>query len=406
MNYADRYVGASVLPLILSGLSLSDAEGGVLQSAFILAYALLSPAAGWVGDRRARLPIASGGLLVWSAATIASGLAPTYALMLAARAITGVGEAAYAVVVPSILSDLYPPGRRGRVLAIFYAAMPVGTALGYAVGGVVGVRWGWRAAFLVAGVPGTLLALWLLSLREPRRGMFDEAGAVPPTPLALRASLSALRSRPSYLINTIAQILYAFALGGLATWMPTYFLRERHIPLAAATTTFGAVLLLAGFGGTLLGGQIGDRAARRLRGGYFAVSGWSLVASLPFTVLAVLSPVPAIFWPSMFGALFLLFLNVGPLNAAMANVLPPDLRTRGFALTTMTIHLFGDGASPWLIGLASDRIGLTGPILGAGFLLAASGIILLAGRAALEQDLPQGKLSYSSNRGGSWDAQQ
>jgi MFS transporter, Spinster family, sphingosine-1-phosphate transporter len=386
LNYADRYVGAAVLPLILAGLALSDAQGGLLQSAFIVTYSLVSPFAGWAGDRYRRLPIAAAGVVIWSLAVIASGLAPTFVLLLAARAVTGVGEAGYAVVTPSLLSDLYPPERRGRAMAIFYAAMPVGTALGYAVGGAVGSHLGWQAAFFVAGAPGLLLALSLLSLREPPRGVFE--GGAPPaaSPLALGASLRALAERPSYVLNTAAQVLYTFSMGGLAVWMPTYFVRERHIALTTATTTFGALLLIAGFLGTLAGGQLGDRVARRLRGAQFAVSGWSLIASLGFTVAAVLSPDPAVFWPSMFGSLFLLFLNVGPLNAAMANVLPADLRARGFAITILAIHMLGDAASPWLIGMVSDRVGLTAPVLGAGALLGVSGIVLLAGRNALDRD--------------------
>src|SRR2546430_7636329 len=146
-----------------------------------------------------------------------------------------------------------------------------------------------------------------------------------------------------------------FAMGGLATWMPTYFVRERGIPLARATSTFGLLLVVAGFGGTLVGGQLGDRLSERGRGAQFSVSGWTLVGSIAFTIPAVLSPRPEIFWPSMFVTLFLLFVNIGPLNAAMANVLPPDLRGRGFALTTMAVHLLGDAVSPWIIGAVSDR---------------------------------------------------
>src|SRR6266508_2049880 len=275
---------------------------------------------------------------------------------------------------------------RRRAMAIFYAAMPVGTALGYAVGGAVGSHLGWQAAFFVAGAPGLLLALSLLSLREPPRGAFE--GGAPPaaSPLALGASLRALAARPSYVSNPAVQVLYTFSMGGLAVWMPTYFVRERHIPLTTATTSFGALLLIAGFLGTLAGGQLGDRVARRLRGAQFAVSGWSLIASLGFTLAAVLSPDPAVFWPAMFGSLFLLFLNVGPLNAAMANVLPADLRARGFAITILAIHMLGDAASPWLIGVVSDRVGLTAPVLGAGALLGVSGIVLLAGRNALDRD--------------------
>jgi MFS family permease len=386
LNYTDRYVGAAVLPLILAGLALSDARGGLLQSIFILTYALVSPLAGWVGDRRPRLPLAAAGVVLWSAATVASGLAPTFALLLVARAVIGVGEASYAVVTPSLLSDFYPAERRGRALAIFYAAIPAGTAMGYVLGGAVGATFGWRAAFFIAGMPGALLGLVLLRLREPRRGALD-AGGCAGTPLGIGQSMRALAARRSYLYNTAAQVIYTFAMGGLATWMPTYFVRERGIPLASATGTFGALLVVAGFGGTLLGGYLGDRMVRRVRGTPFVVAGWSLVVSLGFTLLAVLSPAGAVYWPAMFVTLFLLFVNVGPLNAAMANVLPPDLRARGFAVTTMAMHLLGDAASPWLIGVVSDRVGLTVPVLASGSLLSAAGAVLLLGRAALDRDL-------------------
>jgi predicted MFS family arabinose efflux permease len=387
LNYADRYVGAAMLPLILTSLTLSDAEGGLLQSAFILSYSFVSPFAGWLGDRWARLRLAAAGVLIWSAATVASAIAPTYAALLLARAVIGVGEGSYAVVTPSVLSDLYPAERRARVFAIFYAAIPVGTALGYALGGTVGSAFGWRTAFLVAGIPGAVLALTLLRLPEPRRGASDTGLAQPATPLALGPSLRALCARPSYLFNTAAQVLYTFAMGGLATWMPTYYVRERGLSLGTASTTFGLLLLLAGFAGTVLGGQITDRLARRLPSAQFAISGWGLVVSLLFTTGAVLAPAPEVFWPCTFVTLLLLFLNIGPLNAAMANVLPADLRARGFALTTMAIHLLGDAASPWLIGVVSDRVGLTTPIVACGIILSLGGILLLTGQPALERDL-------------------
>src|SRR4029450_1497897 len=108
----------------------------------------------------------------------------------------------------------------------------------------------------------------------------------------------------------------------------------------------------------LPGGPLGDRLAPRHEGAHFSFSGWALIASVPFTAVAILSPQPVIFWPAMFMTLLLLFLNTGPLNAAMANVLPPDLRARGFALYTVAIHLLGDAISPPLIGLAADHVGL------------------------------------------------
>ena len=386
LNYLDRYVGAATLPLMLASLSISDAAGGLLQSAFILTYAIVCPFIGWAGDRSPRMRLAAAGVFVWSAATVASGLAPTYAVLLAARAIVGVGEASYAVVTPSLLSDCYPPERRARVLGIFYAAIPVGSALGYVVGGLVGEHVGWREAFFVAGAPGVVLAFVLLMLREPRRGARD-AAAVAATPLSLSASLRALVARRSWMANTVAQVIYTFAMGGLATWMPTYFVRERGIPLATAASTFGLVLVAAGFLGTLLGGRLSDTLARRVAGAHFVLSGWSLVGSIVFTLPAVLATSPVIFWPATFITLLLLFMNIGPLNAAMANVLPADLRARGFAVTTGVMHLLGDAASPWLIGVASDAVGLTLPVLVTGSLLVVAGIVLLVERASLVRDL-------------------
>jgi MFS transporter, Spinster family, sphingosine-1-phosphate transporter len=386
LNYLDRYVSAATLPLILADLAISDARGGLLQSLFVVAYSLACGPAGWLGDSGKRLRLIATGVFVWSIATVASGLAPTYGWLLLARAVIGIGEASYAVVTPSLLSDCYPAERRARVLGIFYAAIPIGSALGYIVGGMIGEAHGWRAAFFVAGAPGAALAFALLFLTEPARGAQDHAHGTP-TPLGLAPSLRALASRRSYLVNTAAQIIYTFSMGGLATWMPTYFVRERGIPLGSAAATFGLLLVVAGFAGTLLGGRIASTVARRHPGADFIVSGWSLAVSIVFTLFAVLAPQPAVFWPAMFVTLFLVFVNIGPLNAAMANVLPAELRARGFAMTTLLMHLLGDAASPWLIGVASDQIGLRAPVLVTGCLLAAAGVVLLAGRATLETDL-------------------
>jgi MFS transporter, Spinster family, sphingosine-1-phosphate transporter len=385
LNYLDRYVAAATLTLILADLRISDSQGGLLQSVFIVTYALACPLAGSLGDRVNRIYLAATGIFIWSLATVGSGLATTYALLIVARALTGVGEAGYGVVTPPLLSDCYPPERRARVLGVFYAAIPVGSALGYIVGGVIGEHYGWRNAFFVAGAPGIALAFLLLLLVEPRRGALDAAPGGPVA--ASSASIRTLLARKSYTVNTLAQIIYTFAMGGLATWAPAYFVRERGIPLAAASTTFGLLLVVAGFLGTLIGGRLAQTLARRWPGADFVLSGWSLTISIFFTLFAILSPTPMIFWPAMFVMLLLLFINIGPLNAAMANVLPPEVRARGFALTTMLIHLLGDAISPWLIGEASDRVGLKIPVLVTGCLLSVAGLVLLFGRKTLEGDL-------------------
>jgi MFS transporter, Spinster family, sphingosine-1-phosphate transporter len=382
LNYVDRFIPAAVMPAIIAALHLTDARAGKLSTVFILSYSLVSPGAGWLADRRPRFQLAAVGVLVWSAATFGSGLAPTFLALLLARALTGVGEASYVVVTPSLVSDYYPPARRGRALAIFYAAIPVGSALGYVLGGAINARFGWRWAFFLAGAPGAALAITLLFLRDPPRGAMD-GGAAPPSP----PSLGALKRIPSFVFNTSGQIIYTFVVGGLATWMPTYFVRVRRLPLASADLMFGGVLAAAGLVGTLIGGRLGDRMAASRPAGHFLLSGVSLILSVPFAVAAVTAPAPAIFWPSMFVALTLMFLNTGPLNAAMANVLPAQLRGWGFAINTMAIHLLGDASSPYLIGVASDRTGLALPVLVTVTLPALAGLVLLAGRSALARDL-------------------
>jgi MFS family permease len=384
LNYVDRYIPAAVLPAIKTDLHLSDGQSGALQTLFILTYVMISPVAGMLADRRPRFRLAALGVLIWSAATFGSGLAATFLMLVTARALTGVGEASYTVVTPSLVSDFYPPTRRGRALAIFYAAIPIGSAVGYVLGGVINHRFGWRWAFFVAGAPGLLLALALLFLRDPPRGALDAKTARPPVRVG---SLSALVQRRSFVYNTVTQIIYTFSIGGLAFWMPTYFQRVRHLELVEADFYFGVALAGAGLVGTLIGGLLGDRMAQRRPDGHFTLSGWAMVASLPFTLLAILSPTPAIFWSSMFVTLTLLFLGTGPLNAAMANVLPAELRGWGFAVNTFSIHALGDAISPTLIGLASDRIGLLVPVLVTGLFLVVGGVVLLAGRRSLVRDL-------------------
>jgi len=388
LNYVDRYLLSGMLPKIAAEFHLNDAQSGTLFSVFILTYVVVSPLAGWLGDRGRRFPVAAAGVLIWSVATFGSGLAPTLTLLFLARAFVGAGEASYAVVTPSLLADFYPLERRGRAMSIFYAAISLGSALGFGLGGVLGQHWGWRPAFFVAGGPGALLAFALLFLRDPPRGALDAAGPQAEERLSIREALAVMWSRRSFVYNNVGQTIYTFTMGGLASWMPTYFYRERHLPLDQTGVIFGAVLCIAGFAGTLVGGRLGDRLAARSRSAHFQLSGWGLIVSLPFTAMAILSSHPAIFWPAMGVTLFLIFLSLGPLNASIANVLPAAVRSQGFAINVISIHLLGDMISPRIIGMVSDRIGgLKWPVFGAGALLVLAGVVLLAGRRALERDL-------------------
>src|SRR4249920_137583 len=159
VNYIDRYVLPAVGPKIKDELGLSDAQLGLLGSAFLFSYLLTSPIFGRLGDRGSRTKLIAIGVGAWSLATAAGGMVRNLSQMFIARGIVGVGEASYASISPALISDYYPPERRGRAFAIFYLAIPVGSAVGYLLGGFLDEHFGWRAAFFAVGLPGVLLAL-------------------------------------------------------------------------------------------------------------------------------------------------------------------------------------------------------------------------------------------------------
>ncbi|MBI2369452.1 MAG: MFS transporter [Deltaproteobacteria bacterium] len=356
LNYIDRQVLYALFPLIKEELDLSDLALGTLASAFMVTYLLAAPVMGVLGDRWVRSRLIAGGVFLWSVCTALSGLVRGYDELLVVRGLVGIGEVSYGTVAPAIIADYFPPARRARMLAIFYMAIPVGSALGYLLGGLIGEWLGWREAFYVVGGPGVLLALLVWRLRDPPRGGTEEG--VPPRGLG-QGVVRTLLGTPSYRLGVLSMTAVTFALGGLAAWLPTYFVREWDMGVAEANAAFGIVTVVAGVTGTLSGGWLGDWLLRYTRRAYSLLSGVSLLASLPFGVLGLFvieDPRPAL--GTLLVAEFLIFLNSGPLNAVIANVTPARIRSTAFALNIFFIHALGDAISPSIIGHLSDGFGL------------------------------------------------
>jgi MFS transporter, Spinster family, sphingosine-1-phosphate transporter len=361
LNYIDRQVLFAVFPLIKIDLQLSDTALGFLGSAFMFSYMLFAPLFGWLGDNWSRTRLASGGLVVWSLATALSGLAPGYRTLLAARATIGVGEASFGTVSPGLIADFFPKERRGRVLAWFYVAIPVGSALGYLLGGVLGQRYGWHAAFLLVGVPGLLLAIPIALLSTPPRGGND--AAPPPQEGQVATGYAALFKNRSFVCNTLAMAAMTFAIGGLAQWLPSFLNRAHSLDVAKANTLFGATTVLAGILGTLAGGWLGDRWQKKSGKGYLLVSGWGFLIGTPFAAWAILAPGLTSCISAIFIAEFFLFLNTGPLNTVIINVTNPAVRAMAFAVNIFFIHALGDAVSPSILGWLSDQWGLASALL-------------------------------------------
>lgn len=371
LNYIDRQILFAVFPLIKNDLQLSDTALGFLGSAFMLSYLLFAPLFGWLGDLWSRTRLAAGGIVLWSLATALAGFAPGYRTLLAARATVGIGEASFGTVSPGLVADYFPKEHRGRVLSWFYVAIPVGSALGYLIGGLLGQTYGWHTAFLLVGLPGLLLAVPIALLRTPPRGG-DDAAHHPSTKIVSAGYADLFRNR-SFVCNTLAMAAMTFAIGGLAQWIPSFLNRVHHLDVARGNTLFGATTVLAGILGTLAGGWLGDRWQKRSGKGYLLVSGWGFLIGTPFAVWAILAPSLSGCIAAIFIAEFFLFLNTGPLNTVIVNVTDPAVRAMAFAVNIFFIHALGDAVSPSILGWLSDQWGLQSA------LLITPGAMLLAG---------------------------
>src|SRR5438552_786634 len=343
-----------------SELQLSDTQLGSLMTGFIIVYMIVAPLFGLLGDARSRTRLLGLGVAIWSVATALAGLATSYASLFAARAAVGVGEAAYGTISPALLADYFPRERRGRVFAVFFAAIPIGSALGYIVGGLVDHYFGWRQAFFVAGVPGLVLSALALRLYDPPRGAQDSAaGSGPGTHAAslgaaAGAAYAALVRSRAYVLTVLGYAAYTFAIGALAFWTPAFLERTRGIPQAQATVQFGAIVVVTGFLGTYGGGWLGDRLLRRSRQACLWVSGGATLAAAPLTLVALAASAPPVYWTAIVAAELLLFASTGPVNSTIVTVVSPHVRASAVALSIFTIHILGDVPSPPLVGAISD----------------------------------------------------
>jgi MFS family permease len=342
-----------------SGNDYTEAILGTLQIAFMGTYMVIAPLFGWLADRVSRWVLIGIGVAVWSFASASSGvnwgtnLSLGFALLLLTRCFVGVGEAAYGPAAPTIISDFYPVRIRGSVLSWFYAAIPVGSALGYVLGGVMlkiaGQEEGWRWAFFVVMPPGLILALCCFFMREPKRGQADLEGGGTQKRARLRDALILART-PSYILVTLGMTAMTFALGGLAFWLPHYISERHGEKLDTVDFNFGLIVVISGLVATLLGGIAGDKLRMRFSGSYFLVSGFSMLVGFPMVLMVLWAPHPW-YWVFIFTACFCLFFNTGPTNAILANVTHPSVRASAFAINILIIHALGDAISPSAIGL-------------------------------------------------------
>ncbi len=307
------------------------------------------------------------------------------------RALVGVGEATFGIYAPAVLADFYPERDRNRILSIFYLAIPVGAALGYLAGGELGSLWGWRAPYLICAVPGSLIAaLYGAWGREPERGAKDRLrrakayrllgcaraycqaaaaslhhGRVPHgvwnaliafTFGSVRFARPRLRifRNPAFLTSTFGLAAITFALGGISAWVPTFLHRVNGLSVANAGLVVGAITVIDGIGGTIVGGWIAHRWQRTDHRALYLISFWSVVLTIPFGVLVFFGPHSTTI-PALVLRRVLHLPQHRSLNAAIVNSVQGAVRATAISINLFCIHFFGDTFSPQIIGAISDR---------------------------------------------------
>jgi MFS family permease len=375
LNYIDRYIVSAVLermqaPVAQGGLDLSNTQGGLLATAFLLGYFLTSPLFGARADKGARKGLIALGVAIWSVATAATGLCHSFTTLIIARVVVGVGEASYATLAPTIIDDISPPDRKNRALAIFYLAIPVGSALGYLTGGFIQARWGWRYAFFIAGGPGLVLALMCLAIAEPERKLREAKGK-------LVDGLRTMAKIPLFRRAVLGYCAYTGAVSAFAYWAPKYIARHYYMPQLSAELAvkhadyyFGIVTVVAGALGTVIGGRWADRALagtpaaldfdsrdnKRAINTLLRICALGMVFAAPMAAICFAMPSPILFFACAFFAEVGLFLSTSPVNAIGLRAVPPELRASAMAGMIFAIHLFGDLWSPSLLGILNDLL--------------------------------------------------
>jgi MFS family permease len=375
LNYIDRYILPGAQSLIQKEYSWSDQQMGALTTGFFLTYMLVAPLTGWLGDRFPRKPLIIAGAVLWSLATMGTAWVHGYWTLYLRHALVGVGEATFSIYAPAVLADFYPERDRNRTLSIFYIAIPVGAAIGYLAGGTLGTLYGWRTPFFLCAFPGLLVAAlyWWIG-REPQRGAQDHIHVD-----RSRSSFLGLFTNGAFLTATLGLAALTFAMGGISTWVPTFLHRTLGYPISKASFIVSAITAFDGIAATALGGWLAQGWLRTNYRALYLFSALSVVLTLPFGALVFFGP-HATAVAALFLAEFFLFLNTGPLNAAIVNSVSAPVRATAISVNLFCIHAFGDTFSPQIIGAVSDRTGNLSLALGLTLVsLAISAIILKVG---------------------------
>jgi MFS family permease len=379
VDQVDIAILRGVLPILEDEWGLSDLELGLLGFVFVFLNALATVPAGWLADHTRRTRLIGWTLLSWSGLIALSATAVNYANLLGARAVMGIGQAVDDPASTSLVGDYYPSQLRARAFSLQQVSLFVGGGIGLALGGLVGETLGWRWAFALVGMPGSVIALLVFRLREPVRGEADRPeGAPPPAETEESAHVTSIgdflrRVRPELVselrmifgIRTMRYILVGvaallFTVSGISFWLAVYHDRYSDMSLGEATAFTALVLGVGGMVGTFGGGAVSDRLHGRVEGGRILLVVWSAVAASLLFLLSFAVPSVPLRLGLQFRGVTAAAGAVPGLRASMLDVVPASSRGVGASAFALTSAIFGTALAPPLVGLLSDLTSLVG----------------------------------------------
>ena len=349
MNFFDRVISGAVAEPIRKEWHLSDSALGALGTAFTLLYAVAGVPLGRLSDRFSRKTLLAGGVFLWSLLTALSGVTRNFWELFAARLGVGVGEAVCAPAGTALIGDLVPPSQRGRALSLFMMGLPIGIALSFFLGGSVAHAYGWRAAFLVAGLPGVICAIAAMFIVEPERGATRVAEAV-------AHPYRALLSIPTLWWIIASGALHNFNMYALGSFIAPLVIRYHGVNLRQAGLISMLVYGLSGVPGLLAGGVLADRIGRRRKDGRLLLAALCILISVPLMILALMQPPRALAAFVVLATLgcMAMYVYYSTVYAAIQDVVEPRLRGTAMALYFLAMYVLGASLGPLGTGMASD----------------------------------------------------
>lgn len=351
-NWLDRQLLGILAPAIKADLGLSNTQLGALGGiAFALLYSTLAIPLAFVADRTSRSWVITGSLVIWSGFTALCGAATGFWSLFLARLGVGVGEAGGVAPSYALISQYFPPERRARAISLYSMGIPIGMAAGVLLGAAIAKAVNWRAAFVVIGLAGVIIApIFRLVVKEPPRVAPSIQGA------PLGAAFAIFTRKPSFWLLAFAASMSSTAGYGLAFWVPSILIQAYHFDLTATARFYGSLLLVGGASGVYLGGVLADRLGKADRGAYAKVSAFAWLVTAPLFVAGLLSPSPLAAWLLLLVPNALNILFVGPVTTAVQHLVPAQMRATVAASFLFINNLIGIGAGSWLLGAISDQM--------------------------------------------------